>query len=546
MKALLLFPQSWTLSTGSPHLALPLLKGFLEAHGVEAVVRDLNWENASSYGVTIRADRARASCDPPTLENMNLPYFLAEDRLMALAGRFNGCWNAQLGFMYNARSHESSKEALAAAETASPFTEYFRTVVVPSILKERPNLIGLTIASVHQIIPSLQLCRQLRAKGYSGFIVLGGNTVSRLAREMAIPAVFDLIDGLIKFQGEVPLLSLCRALESHESLASVPQLIWRDNGVIRFNSETASLETCKLPPPDYNDLPVGRYWGENYLNIVAARGCYYGKCSFCAIPYGWGNNGFSGTRLPELIYQDMLLLMERHGINRFKFVDEALSPVFMRQLARLILANGVQAEWEGYVRLERAWNDCNFVDLVARAGFRKGYFGLEVIPSNNRVHLHKADQPNLQSLLENCNGAGVKVHFFCMFGFPGTGEDEARMTVEFLFNHSNSIDTADIFPWTYSRHTTVAGVEPIFDSQKDWALEFDHVGRAPGVLSSEAVSELAARYEELVWREVPRFLHPTYRLVSPWSQGRESPGAGVAGSSEYERPHSNQVAEWQR
>jgi hypothetical protein len=363
---------------------------------------------------------------------------------------------------------------------------------------------------------------------------------------MAIPEVFDFVDGLITYQGEAPLLSLCRTLESHSPLEAIPQLIWRENGAVRYNSNIASLDPDEVPPPDYSDLPIGRYWGENYLNIVAARGCYYGRCSFCAIPYGWGNNGFSGTRSPERTYQDMLLLMERHGINRFKFVDEALSPVFMQQLAKLILANGVRVEWEGYVRLERAWNDCHFVELVARAGFRKGYFGLEVIPSNNRVHLHKGDQPNLQSLLENCKGAGVKIHFFCMFGFPGTGEDEAKMTVEFLFNHSNSIDTADIFPWTYTRHTTVAGVEPIFNSKKDWALEFDHVGRAPGVLSSEAVSELAARYEELVWDEVPRFLHPTYRLVSPWSRGRESPVAGVAGSREYERPQSYQVAEWQR
>lgn len=517
-KIALLFVPGWTLATGSPHLALPLLSAFLKNNGLDVVTRDLNHEVTSGLGAQVTVATATDACTLPTLSTMNTPYFDAEDKLMAVAEQYGGRWNSQLGFWYQGSPERSSRNALASLDRASPFDDFYERSVVPDLLKQQPDVIGLCIASVYQIIPALQLCRLLRSGGYSGFIVLGGNTVSRLAQEMAIPNIFELVDGLLKFQGEIPMLQLCRAVQSRAPLDNVRQLIWRDeNSLIRENTQQASLDPNSVPTPDYGDLPIGRYWGENYLNIVAARGCYYGKCNFCAIPYGWGNNGFAGSRSPELVFQDMVTLMMRHGISRFKFVDEALSPAFMRALSEIIIANGVKVEWEGYVRFEAAWYDDHFARLVARAGFRKGYFGLEVVPSDRRSLLNKKDRPRPERLLAVCAANDIKVHLFCMFGYPGTGEDDARETVEFLLKNQNEIDTADIFPWTYAKHTTAAGAEPIVNPHQDWALEFDHRGQLEGVLSSEDVRELASRYEELLWAEVPRFLHPTYRLVSPWS-----------------------------
>jgi hypothetical protein len=208
--------------------------------------------------------------------------------------------------------------------------------------------------------------------------------------------------------------------------------------------------------------------------------------------------------------------MQRHGNNRFKFVDEALPVPLMRQLSEMILSDGVKVEWEAYTRLERAWANPEFVELVSAAGFKKGYFGLEVLPSTNRLLMNKKDQADPAELLTTCWRAGVKTHLFCMFGYPGTGREDAEATVRFLLERQDLIDTADIFPWTYTKHTHVLGAEPILAEGRDWALEFDHRPTQPGGLSSAEVVALANDYEEVLWQEVPRFLHPTYRLVSPW------------------------------
>ena len=517
-EVLILFSPGWTLASGSPHLALPLLKGYLDMAGVSSAIRDLNLEIARKVVDLTTCDELVSASVGCTLGDLNEPYFVVEDKLNQTAKQFDGEWNAQLGFEYRAISHASSADVLGSVSENSPFSTYFSADVVPSIIANPPILIGFCLAAVQQLIPTFQLCRMLRDAGYDGFVVLGGNTVSRLVDEMAIPGVFDLVDGLVTFQGERPLLELYRALESGSSLTKVPRLIWRDadNRIVR-NPDSPNLNANEVPTPDYSGLPIGDYWGVNYLSLVAARGCYWGKCSFCAIPYGWGQNGFAGQRSAQKTYSDIKALIWKHGINRFKFVDEALSPHFMRCLSELILADGLDVEWEGYTRLEHRWCNPDFVGLVGKAGFRKGYFGLEVLPSDSRKGLNKNDSADPELLLQLCAAAGIKVHFFCMFGYPGSGADDAERTVDFVLNRRELIDTADMFPWTYAKHTEVVGAERVIDPKQNWTLEYAHRSTINGGLDSQQVAELASRWEEAIWSEVPRFLHPTYRMVSPWS-----------------------------
>ncbi len=515
MRIGLIFPPGWSLMTGSPHLALPLLKATLERAGFESRCFDLNWEAGQLHGGFPDLGLASDAVEMGSLEALNDPYFRVEDRLMKSGARHGGTWNAQIGFEYDDRPQDCRTAAFAAVNRSSPYDAALGAFLA-EMSAFSPRVIGLSISATQQILPSLQLCRRLRDEGYRGLIVWGGNTVSRLVGELACPELFDFVDGLVVFQGEEPMLALCRAVRDGEGLETVPNLVWRDGDTLRTNTPPATANLDQTPCPDFGDLPVGHYAGVNYLTIVAARGCYYGKCSFCAIPYGWGQGGYAGARSPGHVVQDVARLSEKHGIRRFKFVDEALSPSFMRAFSKGLLAEGVNVEWEGYTRLEKAWNDSSFVELVAAAGFRKGYFGLELAPSAGRSVLQKNDAADPVDLLRLCADHGVRAHLFCMFGYPGSGAEDAWATTEFLLRHQSWIDTADIFPWTLAKHTHAPGVRAIDGSERNWALEFDHVPTTTEVLSSAEIRELATECEELVWSEVPRLLHPTYRLISPW------------------------------
>ncbi len=504
---------------GSPHLALPLLQAELTYKGYDVEVRDLNIESAEYYGVAISQDQAIDACRSMNMKSLNEPYFRAEDRLMKVARLYGGRWSAERGFDFENYSLKSSLSILHASQIDSPFINLYKQRVLPWVSKEQPLIVGISIATAYQLIPAFQLVRLLRSAGYKGIIVMGGNTISRLSEEISrMPSLFSLVNAFIIFQGETPLAALVDAVHEEKNFECVPNAIWHDGCSVRVNRLMPHQNPSAIPGPDFTGFPLGRYWGVNYLPLVAARGCYWAKCSFCSIPYGWGNSGFGGVREANVVYADMTNLMEKYGLARFKFMDEATTPNFMYKLASIICRKGDQFEWECYARFERKWLNRQFVRMLAKSGLKKVYLGLETMPTQKRGVLSKNDMASeVSSILSLCAEEGIKVHLFCMFGFPGTSRAEAEETTEFILAHRDIIDTIDINSWVYAKHTYVPKVRKILRNNEDWALEYDYEYKSEGrLVTTQDVDTLVNELTDIVWDKCPRLLHPTYRLISPW------------------------------
>ena len=437
---------------------------------------------------------------------------------MQIASDFGGSWNVQTGFEFDDLSNTGSADLRVAMSRLSPLTEYYIKSVLPWVGGNSPDIIGFSIASPSQLIPSAQLVWLLRKAGFIGSIVWGGNTVTRLSKSFkGLDWLFDIIDYLVVFQGEEPFYQLVLALQNGTVLRRVPNLIYKSRGKVEETATLPAPSPNSLNTPYFTGFPIGEYWGVNYLPLLASRGCYYNKCSFCAIPYGYGNNGFTGFRHASKVVNDIVQLIDRHKINRFKFVDEALSPRGMMDIAQNILSLDLQVEWEAYARLENIWLDDSFLKTISRAGFKKAYFGLELVAGNSRKVLRKHDNAaQTYIILNKCSEYGIKVHLFCMFGYPGTGLQEAEDTVEFVLENRGLVDTADFNAFTYSRHTNVEGIRKVSRPENDLVLEYKYTPLLPGILSYESVERLTAELEEIVWQSCPRLLHPTYRMVSPW------------------------------
>ncbi|UCD14516.1 MAG: radical SAM protein [Thermoplasmatales archaeon] len=520
MKVIILFPPGWSFNVGSPHLGIPLITGMLKKHGISVKARDLNWEIAKYYGVNIGIEEIKRSVKIGTLESLNEPYFQAEDTLMDIARRYDGVWNLQLGFKFNRFSFNSSKDVLNAMKMKSPFTWFYKEKIIPWIDQEKPTVLGFGLASIYQLIPTFHLCWLLKQNQFKGTIVLGGNTVSRLKDEfIKVPKVFDYMDVLVIFQGEIPFLKLCQNIMENKRLDDIPNIVWKDQDLIKSNPLTCKQDPNYIPTPDFKDFPIGKYWGINYYPLVSTRGCYYNKCTFCSIPYGYG--GFGGMRRAELIFQDMCKLSKRCDVILFKFMDEAMPPNIMKKLAELIIQHRSPFEWESFARLEKCWQNANFMDCLANGGFKKAYFGLEIYSDTSRISLNKKDEArHISEILKKCHEYGIKVGLFCMFGFPGTDRDDAERTIDFILEYKDLIDTVDINEYTYAKHTYVPNIQKV-EKGKDWCLEYEYYGKTIGILSSREVEELVSEMERILWDECPRLLHPTYRLISPWDKYKE-------------------------
>jgi len=517
MKVLLIFPPGWNINVGSPHLGLPLLKAALKDSSSEVFIKDLNWEIGEYLKLKPSINEVYSAVNAGDLESLNKPYFKAEDKLMGIAEKYNATWNVEFGYKYNNYTPDSSSDVLDAVNIPSLFIKYYEKKVIPYIENIDPKVIGLSIAVPGQLIPAFQLCYKLRSSGFRGVIIIGGNIISRIRNAIDDPDLYKLVDFFVFYQGEYSLLQIIKTLQSDSNdFSEIPNLAFlKKNKVIKTPLIT-KYDLESIQEPDFDGFPLGEYWGENYVTLVAARGCYYAKCPFCAIHLGWNENGYAGYRSTDLVFQDMVRIYSKYGFYRFKFIDEALIPKQMVELSQKIKESNLPFEWEGYNRLECFWNNEDFVKKVADGGFRKGYFGLEVYPSGNRKALTKNDTPDPEMLLKICNKYGIKVHFFTLFGFPGTGRPEAEATIEFMLNNAKLIDTLDVYRFGYMRGTKVEGIKPIIDPKKNWAMEFDWEPNREGVITKNEAEEIKTEMEAIMWNEYPRLLHPTYRLISPW------------------------------
>lgn len=517
----LINPPGWILNPGGAYIALPLLKSALTNQNIESNVVDANLDAASFYNLKIDVADLKNVGDDFSLASLNKPYFREQNRMMKLASAFNASWDIQLGYIpvgYDFGSSESVKEF---SNLESVYTSYFKNELIPSIQRSNPLVIGISVTVPQQLLPTFELCRLLRSEGYKGKIILGGNMITRIDSNFNLTWVFELIDALTLFQGENSIPYYFKCIQNNLSLCNVPNLVWKDRGEIITN-KAEYLKPNEFSRPDFSDLKVGEYWGNNYLTLLGSRGCYYGKCSFCAIPYAYGNNGFLGHDKPSNVFEDIVFNTEKFGINNFKFTDEALHPTILKKMSEEIISSNVECNFEGYARFDSFWKNEQFLKVVSKAGLRKVYLGLELIQSSKRDLLNKSDSDDALEMLQKFNDAGIKVHLFTLFGYPGTGVDEAINTVQFALKHQKLIDTLDVFPFYYAKHTKVPFVNPIISKNKDWAIEYDYETEIEGALKKEEVRILCEKLEDVIWNERPEWLHPTYRMISPFGSNAKN------------------------
>jgi hypothetical protein len=512
----LLIPPGWTLHPGGGHIALPLLRGYLLKRGIDTRLFDLNIGSATYHGARIREEEVKRACSELCVTAMNDLYFAVEDKLGKIASGFGGKWFAHEGYQSLKCDLGDPNSVRECSCLPSPFTRYFREIVIPEILHLNPTIVGLSLYVPSQLLTTFEFVRLLRSAGYDGFVALGGNMISRIVADMRVPWVFDLVDGLITYQGERALQEIYHAVRARRSLEGVPSLTWRNSDGVIIANEAKLLTPEEFAPPDFEGMPHGDYWGTPYFTMVGARGCFYGKCSFCAIPFGWGPKNYIGMSSADDVVGAMNDAYSRFGSVRFKFVDEALHPRMLAELGKLRDTYAADFIFEGYVRFDPTWTSSDFLAMCHKAGLRKTYLGLELAPSNNRDVMNKADRADPGEVLRQMKDHGIKAHIFCLFGYPGTGIDDAVRTIDFALQHIQYIDTLDIFPFYYARHSKVEGVRIVDEPRRMWRTEHKYVPDADNVLWPNEVEILAEKLNSIVWNELPHWSHPVYRMFSPW------------------------------
>jgi Radical SAM superfamily len=506
--AVLLFPPNWSACVSGPHLAAPLLAGAARDCDWNAI----SWDLTAAYFRCTSATPAREAIIDASArgdaEELDRFYFGWEDQVRENTNRWpDHSFTLLSGFDFDPLSHlPLAAVASDLRHSGTVFEPFYRMHVIPRLMQLAPSVVGITIASRHQVIPTLRLLQLVREALPKSFLVLGGNIVTRLRGSTAFAVLQSHADQIVTYQGEA---AFKRTISAINSSATTPP--------VAATEGDEYIPYSEWPIPHFAGIEFDDFVGIPALPYVSTRGCYWGRCTFCAIPAGWADGGYAGTAPAEFVADQLIRIADETGISKIKFVDEAIAPAKVRRLSPLLSSSTARIEWEAYARLERDWENPAVMDAAYAGGLRKLYLGLEQAPSTNRKILNKNDKGDILRIMAACQQSGIKLHLFCMVGHPGSTVEDAWATTNFLIDHQETIDTADLVGFRLDRGTTVAGVRPVPSPVCDWETSWRYEPTDEGILDQEAVQEIESECQEAIWQTVPRLLHPLYRVVGPWS-----------------------------
>jgi radical SAM superfamily enzyme YgiQ (UPF0313 family) len=411
------------------------------------------------------------------------------------------------------------------------------------IQHEKPDIVGISIPSMPQMLAGMTLAYLVKETGLSCHVTVGGPHISMLREELAkAPAIFNLIDSAVVFDGEAPLLRLADALAGDGDLSKAPNLVYKDGNHVRMTERKEPEKIGDLPLPDFDGLPLGHYLAPRQaLPLLTARGCYFGKCAFCNVGYGEPES-FSQLRAEHLANQ-MLTLHKKYGVKHIFFADEAVTPRNLRHLSPLLAEVGAPIHWGGCARFEKSISQELLESMVA-GGCRMILFGLETASETIIQAMVKGTElEHMSRILHESAAAGIWNHTFFFFGFPGETIEDAQQTVNFLYAHKEYIHSAALGTFLMERYSPAHRFPALYnvkriieDPDKDLAIYFDYEvesgmdDKMAELVEGHFLNSLPVKsYPQFYVSDVYRFLYASYlreRSIAypPWL----APEAAVA------------------
>ncbi|WP_447971763.1 B12-binding domain-containing radical SAM protein [Nitrospira sp. M1] len=509
MKTLLLFPPEWVPT--APYLALPSLTAVLREHGHHVIQKDVNiemydWFFTDTFLIwlKIRMDQQRK-----TLENIEQSgrelteqetaqlaclRAKAEVDVMELASRAEWAKAVTRGEeFYDAGKLESalnvfrevmhfisaayypaslvfypmesnlgyrpgvSKEVFACLEDeqVNVYRDVCQQLVLPTVSKEAPDVVGVSIGTQMQLMAGLTFCKMIKAAFPHIHVTVGGNVITRLQEEISQKEEFftDLFDSAIMYEGEHALLWLLEALAGDRDWSAVPNLMFRGQKGVQVSEEVYTEKTTALPLPDFDGLPLDAYFvPERILPYLATRGCYWGRCTFCDHGQGYFDQ-YRGKPATDVV-REVAALKEKYQAKHFLFADESYPPALFKKVVQLLVEQDVGIKWTTLIRFEESLQEPEIWNQAVKAGCCTLYYGME--SANERV-LELMDKHAKKSVIENnlreAAKAGIWNHVMAFYGFPGETRDEAEDTRQFLIDNKRYIHSTELFYFVAYRHT---------------------------------------------------------------------------------------------
>ncbi|MFQ5671497.1 MAG: B12-binding domain-containing radical SAM protein [Nitrospinales bacterium] len=506
MKILLLYPPDRAFPA-VPYASLPALAPCLQQAGHEVVLRDASldvfhrlmkeetlFRYLKTYRERLRVLEAKVSLNPDEAEEYKaLVQTLAvpEEALRRVTASirimqseefykpesFTRAWDdlrSAMRFYYGPNPIDSPnypdfadrlRKALS-ARWIDPVADVYGQGYIESLLRETPDLIGISIPFIVSYYEAMKLAKHIRARAPRIPLVIGGSLIDTYKDVMAAdPGLYDLFDYAMVGEGEEAVCRLAAALENGAGLDAVPNLYYRDAaGAVKHTAKKSVEDLNVLPAPDFTGLPLEKYLSpEPIASFQTSRGCYYGKCTFCSLSF---RDNFR-LRDPRRVVQDMIDIHASTGIKTFLLWDSLSPPKTVRAVAGQVRDENLGFHWFAETKFEKTYLNKKFLQDLGEGGCRFLQFGME--SASERI-LDLIDKGNknaeIDVMLDNMAAAGIGASLTWFIGFPTETEAEADASYDFIEARRHKV-TLSAYTGTYN----LLPDQPLFYDRDSYGID---------------------------------------------------------------------------
>ncbi len=310
-------------------------------------------------------------------------------------------------------------------------------VIIAEILRQKPDLVGLSFLSTTSYPYAKVFARQIRAAAPQIKIAFGGvfATLNAQLVKLQVPEV----DFVCRGDGEQLLLDLLERLDDPDTVSSVT---WQEkDGTLRHNpNRLLTRDLDQWPFPDRDSLPLefvesmpldvpAVLSNDRFTTMQTSRGCPW-PCVFCDIPIF--NEGKWRARSPQHVIDEFTHLREE-GYGSVYFVDDhfLLQPKRIEAICDGLIANGNPIKYGLEGRVDSVAQ--HLFPKLAQSGCRTIMFGIESGSQKILDRLKKEQTlAQVESAVTNAKAAGIEiVHGFFVVGIPDETEEDLRATFAF-------------------------------------------------------------------------------------------------------------------
>ena len=377
------------------------------------------------------------------------------------------------------------------------YRDVFEHLVKPAIEHEQPDVVGISIALQQQLFSSMTFCALIKQHFPHIHVTIGGNTVTRLRDVLPESPLFQYFDSAVVYEGETAFVKLVSVVGAKRSLAEVPNTIYKDETGVHTSPTSYSEDLAALPPPDFDGLPLEKYFvPTKVLPYLATRGCYWGRCEFC--DHGEGYTAGYRTKKIQNILDEIRHLRNKYGARNFHFTDESYPPALFRKLSRGLIDSKMDIIWTTHMRFEKSLLDEDVWQDAKESGCRYLHLGYESGSERVLKLMDKATTTEIITKhLQMSATVGIWNHCMGFFGFPGETKEEAWLSVQFLEQNKDYVHSLGFGTFDLSKHTLVAkhpekwGVTAYKNPEWDLALDYYYT-----VKNGMSVEEAERVFEE--------------------------------------------------